>query len=151
LIFHFLDRAISADILKDSLVFSIMVVQPSYILLLAPHLEELHGLQSLLEQMRYAVEIAYSADQAIAKVRQSPPCLVILQEHPYLHTLIHQLRAIADAERITLVVVTECNSPSWFYQEQNPGIDGFLVKPLSPEVLSSLIQSASARQYCLSF
>lgn len=127
-----------------------MASQSSYILLLAPHLEELHGLEALLAQMRYAVEIAHSADQAVAKVTQEPPCLVILQENPWMQGLIHQLRSIANANHITLVVITECHSSSWLHQEQNPGVDGFLVNPLSQDVLSSLIHSASARQRCLS-
>jgi AmiR/NasT family two-component response regulator len=127
-----------------------MASQSNYVLLLAPQTEELHGLESLLVEMRYSVKIAHSAAQAIANINQEPPCLVILQEDPWLQPLIHQLRSIADADRMTLVVLTECHSPSWLYQEQNPGVDGFLVKPLSQDVLFSLIHSASARQRCLS-
>lgn len=121
-----------------------------YVLLLAPQsIEALHGLESLLQQMPYAVEIVHSFDQAVAKVVHEPPCLVILQEQPWSQSLIRQLRTLKNADRITLVMLTEPHSPSWLHQEQNPGVDGFLVKPLSPEVLTSLIQSASARSHCL--
>jgi DNA-binding NarL/FixJ family response regulator len=125
-----------------------MVFPSTYILLLAPQLEELDGLESLLQQVALDVEIVHTADQALAKVSQKPPCLIILQEHLRSEAAIHQLRTIANADRITLVIVTETDSPSWLHQEQRPDVDGFLVKPLSSDVLFSLIHSASARQFC---
>ncbi|MCU0549907.1 MAG: hypothetical protein MUC48_11220 [Leptolyngbya sp. Prado105] len=128
-----------------------MVFPSTYILLLAPQLEELDGLESLLQQMALDVEIVNTADQALAKVSQKPPCLIILQEHLRSQSLIHQLRRIGHADRTTLVIVTETDSPSWLHQEQHPDVDGFLVKPLSPDVIFSLIHSASARQYCQLF
>lgn len=120
----------------------------TYILLLAPQIEELQGLESLLQQVAFEVEIVDTADQALAKASQHPPCLVILQEHFRSDTTIHKLRTIANADRMTLVIVTETDSPSWLHQDQHPEVDGFLVKPLSSDVLFSLIHSASARQYC---
>ena len=125
-----------------------MVFPSSYILLLAPQIEELQGLESLLQQLALDVEIVATADQALARVSQKPPCLVILQEHLRSEAIIQQLRTIASADRMTLVIVTEPDSPSWLPQEQHPDVDGFLVKPLSSDVLFSLIHSASARQYC---
>ncbi len=127
-----------------------MFFSPPYVLLLASQpIEALHGLESLLQQLPYTVEIVDSIDQAVAKVAQEPPCLVILQEQPWTRSLIRQLRTLQHADRITLVMLTEPHSPSWLHQDQNPGVDGFLVKPLSSDVLSSLIQSASARLHCL--
>lgn len=124
----------------------------SYILLLAQQTEELHGLDSLLKRLKCAVEIVSSADQAIDHVRHSPPCLVILQGNhkSWSQGLVRKLRVIADADNITLVALSDSHAPSWLHQEENPGFDGFLVKPLSGEVLFSLIQSASARQLCRS-
>lgn len=127
-----------------------MVSPSTYVLLLAPQLEELHGLEPLLQQIACEVEIVNSADQAVTRVSQNPPCLVILQEHPWSEAVIRRLRNTADADRMTLVLVTEPHAPSWLPQEQCPDIDGFLVKPLSLDVLFSLIHSASARQSCLS-
>ncbi|HTL88520.1 MAG TPA: hypothetical protein VL134_03905 [Leptolyngbya sp.] len=125
-----------------------MVFSSTYILLLAPQVEELQGLESLLQQLALDVEIVDTADQALVRVSQRPPCLVILQEHLRSEAIIQQLRTIASADRMTLVIVTEPDSPSWLYQEQHPDVDGFLVKPLSSDVLFSLIHSASVRQYC---
>lgn len=125
-----------------------MVFPSTYILLLAPQIEELQGLESLLQQIALDVEIVDTADEALARVSQSLPCLVILQEHLRSAATIHQLRTIAQPDRLTLVIVTETDSPSWLHQEQHPDVDGFLVKPLSSDVLFSLIHSASIRQYC---
>jgi DNA-binding NarL/FixJ family response regulator len=125
-----------------------MVFPSTYILLLAPQLEELDGLESLLQQVALDVEIVNTADQALAKVSQHPPCLIILQEHLRSESIIHQLRRMANADRTTLVILTETDSPSWQHQDQRPDVDGFLVKPLSSDVIFSLIHSASARQYC---
>ena len=125
-----------------------MVSPSTYILLLAPQIEEMQGLESLLQQLAFDVEIVDTADQAIARVSQQPPYLVILQEHLRSEAIIQRLRTIASPDRMTLVIVTETDSPSWLHQEQYPDVDGFLVKPLSSDVLFSLIQSASARQYC---
>jgi DNA-binding NarL/FixJ family response regulator len=125
-----------------------MVFPSTYILLLAPQLEELDGLEALLRQVALDVEIVDTADQALAKVSQKLPCLIILQEHLRSEAVIQQLRRMTNADRTTLVIVTETDSPSWLHQEQHPDVDGFLVKPLSTDVLFSLIHSASARQYC---
>jgi CheY-like chemotaxis protein len=124
----------------------------SYVLLLVQQTEDLHGLESLLGRLKCAVEVVNSPDQAIDKVTQNPPCLVIIQGNykSWSQKLVRRLRAIADADHITLVALTDSHAPSWLHQEENPGFDGFLVNPLSSDVLFSLIQSASARQLCRS-
>ncbi|NDJ18097.1 response regulator [Myxacorys almedinensis] len=126
-----------------------MIFDSSYVLLLSQWLDELHGLESLLERLKFEVQIANSIEHAISWVRQTPPCLIILHGNDWSEPLLQRLRAIADAESITLVILTDCHMPRWLYQDQNPGFDGFLVKPLSSDILSSLVQSASARQRCL--
>jgi DNA-binding NtrC family response regulator len=121
----------------------------NYILLLAPQREDLRWLESLLQNMQYAVETADSADSAVAKVSRALPCLVMLQGNCWSPSFMHQLRTIAAATAITLVMVTDSHAASWFHPEENPDIDGFLVKPLSQDILSSLVQSASVRQACI--
>jgi CheY-like chemotaxis protein len=124
----------------------------SYILLLVHQSEDFHGLESLLERLRCPVEIVSSPNQAVDRIRQNPPCLVIVQGNHsnWSQSFVRQLRTIADADNITLVALSDSHAPSWLHQEENPGFDGFLVKPLSFDVLFSLIQSASARQLCRS-
>ena len=96
------------------------------------------------------MEIVTTPDQAVDLVHQNPPCLVILQGNcrSWSQKLVHTLRAIADADSITLVALTDAHAPSWLHQDENPGFDGFLANPLSSDVLFSLIQSAVARQLC---
>jgi AmiR/NasT family two-component response regulator len=125
-----------------------MIFKSSYVLLLSKQIDELHGLASLLGRLNCDVQIADSVEQAVFKVSQSPPCLMILHSNEWSEPFLQNLRTIADADSITLVVLTDCHVPRWAYQDQNSGFDGFLVKPLSSEVLSSLVQSASARQWC---
>ncbi len=122
----------------------------SHVLLLTQQTEDLHGLEFLLERLRCAVEIVTTPDQAVDRVHQNPPCLVIVQgnHRTWSRKLVYALRAIADADNITLVALTDAHAPSWLHQDENPGFDGFLVNPLSSDVLFSLIQSASARQLC---
>ncbi|NJO42923.1 MAG: response regulator [Cyanobacteria bacterium CRU_2_1] len=93
--------------------------------------------------------VASSADQAMAKAKQSPPSLIILSgnQQDWSQTLISRLRTIANhSGGIMIVALTDSHAPSWLRQEENPGLDGFLVKPLNGDVLTSLVQSAWARQ-----
>lgn len=85
-------------------------------------------------------------------VKEAPPCLLILAGgHQHWSTaLVDQLRGISGIGASTIVALTDIHAPSWLRQEDNPGIDGFLVKPLDPEVLTSLVQSAWVRQTCCS-
>ncbi len=127
-----------------------MKLASSYVLLLLQKTEDLHGLESFLGRLKCAVEIVTSPEQAVDRVHHSPPCLVIVQGNYRIWSqkLVRKLRAIADVDNITLIALTDAHAPSWLHQEENPGFDGFLVNPLSSDVLSSLIQSASARQLC---
>jgi CheY-like chemotaxis protein len=126
-----------------------MIFESSYVLLLADQTEEWFGLESLLEKLRFTVEIANSPEQAIAKIEQTAPCLVIVQGDRWSHNFMCQLRTLANTDSMMVVFLTDFHAPSWLYQDQNPGFDGFLVKPISSDILSSLVQSASARQQCL--
>lgn len=98
------------------------------------------------------VKITNSEEQAVAQTVQEPPFLIILagDYHHWSRSLLGQLRSPDNAHRITLVALTDFHAPSWMYQEENPGFDGFLVNPISSEVLLSLVQSAHTRQICCS-
>jgi CheY-like chemotaxis protein len=125
---------------------------PNYILILAQQSDDLTLLESLLEQLSYSVAIATSEDQAVAHARKDPPCLVILtgSSQAWSSRLVHGIRNCVNDRGTTIVALTDCNAPSWLPQEENPGFDGFLVKPISSDVLSSLVQSACAKQLCQS-
>jgi AmiR/NasT family two-component response regulator len=123
-----------------------------YILLLAEHPRQVRVLMSLLGCSSHSVAIACSAEQAVTQVNEKPPFLIILagDHQNWSQTLLHELRTRASAYPVTLVALTDFHAPRWIHQEENPGFDGFLVSPLSSEVLSSLVQSAYTRQTCYS-
>ncbi|MDX2230684.1 MAG: response regulator [Leptolyngbyaceae cyanobacterium bins.349] len=124
-----------------------------YILLLAKHPRQVRFLSTLLGCSSFAVQIACSEEQAVVQATERPPFLVILAgDHlSWSQGLLRDLRTRATANPIMLVALTDFHDPSWVHQEENPGFDGFLVSPISSEVLSSLVQSAYTRQACFSF
>lgn len=120
----------------------------SYVLLFEHQLDDLQLLKTLLKRMRCPFVVAHSASQMLQAVDNSPPCLVILagghQQWP--SGLVEQLRSVTGFGASTIVALTDIHAPSWPRQEENPGLDGFLVKPLETDVLTSLVQSARVRQ-----
>jgi CheY-like chemotaxis protein len=129
---------------------TIMYSTFSYILLLASQPRRLRVLVSLLERLNYAVAIAQSEEHAIFQTRHYPPFLIIVagDHHTWSGELFQELRNHAQTRNIMLIALTDFHAPSWVHQEENPGFDGFLVSPISSDVLSSLVQSAHTRQVC---
>lgn len=127
-----------------------MQLPSGYILLLAKQPHRLRMLVTLLGHFNYGIEIARSEEQAVVQTVQQPPFLIILvgEHQTWSRQLMRELRAHANAHRITLLALTDFHAPSWIHQEENPGFDGFLVSPLSSDILSSLVQSAYTRQIC---
>lgn len=127
-----------------------MKLPQSCVLVLEQQPDDLLLLKTLLEGLRCPMLVAASPDQVMDRACQSHPCLVILSGNyqDWSPTLIHQLRSIKNLDRVTIVALTDPNSPRWLRHEEHPGLDGFLVKPLNLEVVMSLVQSAWARQTC---
>lgn len=122
----------------------------SYVLVLNQNAENLQALEFLMNQMRCPMVITHSLAQAIATVSQTAPYLIILagNQQAWSKSLITQFRRFANTRKTTIVALTDFHAPSWLPQEDNPGLDGFLVKPLNGEVLSSVVHSAWVRQCC---
>ncbi|PSB26492.1 hypothetical protein C7B82_19680 [Stenomitos frigidus ULC18] len=109
-------------------------------------------LASLLRYSNYSIASATSEEQALAQMSHQVPFLIILagDHQNWSQALLQELRTFANRHRTTFVALTDFHAPRWMHQEENPGFDGFLVSPLSSEVLSSLVQSAQTRQaFCL--
>lgn len=121
---------------------------PNYVLVLEQNSDDLQRLESLFHRLSCSRVVTNSADQAVAVASQIPPYLIILSgsQNTWSEALIHQFRHIADACDSTILALTDSHAPSWQRQEDNPGFDGFLVKPLHGDVLVSLLQSALARK-----
>ncbi len=123
-----------------------------YILLLTHQPQSVSPLALMLGHYRYLVAIAQSEEQAVAHTAQRPPFLIILagDYQDWSQALMRKLRNYATDHRITLIALTDAYAASWIDQEENPGFDGFLVNPLSRDIISSLVQSAHTRQRCAS-
>lgn len=130
-----------------------LMKQQNYILICGHGADDLHALESLLGPLRCPLVITSSLEQAVVKATHAPPYLLILigSQQSWPKPLVNQLRSLADTWGITIVALTDVHAPSWLRQEDNPGVDGFLVKPLNRDILSSVVQSAWVRQtYCFS-
>ena len=127
-----------------------MKVPQGYILVVDQQSEDLQVVKSILSRLSCSVYIAESPDQAVAQASQTAPYLVILSgnNQSWSNTLVNRLRQTVNTHGVTIVALTDSSNPSWSYQEDHPGLDGFLVKPLSRDVLSSLVQSAIIKHAC---
>lgn len=125
----------------------------NYVLVLDQSSEDLQVLGSILSCLRCPMVVAQSTDQAIEKANQATPSLIILSgnQQNWSKALVREFRNNTNTCGTTIVALTDFHAPSWLRQEENPGIDGFLVKPINPDILSSLLQSALVRHhYCAS-
>lgn len=126
-----------------------MSLSHGYILVLDPspgHHCDAHPLEM---QLQYPVFVASSPEQAVDRALKTPPSLVILvgdDAQNWSAPLVAQLRQKTGVANLTIVALTNSSSPQWNYLEETPGLDGFLVRPLSSEILNSLVESAFARR-----
>ena len=103
--------------------------------------------QSLSNHGAGSVFIARSAAQAVARIQESIPYLVILSgtHQNWSQTVVDRLRETVKPLGTTIVALTRSHEPTWSFQEEHPGLDGFLVEPISKDVLNLLIESAVAK------
>jgi len=127
-----------------------MTISCSHVLVVGHPSEDLQRLLGMLSRLCCSTDVAMSVEQVMLKVKQRLPHLVILSDnhHDVAEGLVRDLRNSTNARCSTIVALTDCYAPSWVPLEDVPGIDGFLVKPLNTDVLTSLVQSAWARQTC---
>jgi DNA-binding response OmpR family regulator len=128
-----------------------MTISRSHVLVIGHPSEDLQPLLGILNRLCCSTDVAVSVEQVMLKVKQRLPHLVILSDnhhHDAPAGLVRDLRSLKNSRCSTIVALTDCHSPSWMPLEDVPGIDGFLVKPLNIDVLTSLVQSALARQTC---
>lgn len=128
-----------------------MPLPSSYILVLDPHRLHHADAHPLEAELQYPVFVASSTEQAVSRVNQGVPSLVILVGNNFQdwsQPLVNQLRQHDQSPDMTIVALTDSASPQWNYSEDTPGLDGLLVQPLSMEILRSLVESAFARHLC---
>jgi AmiR/NasT family two-component response regulator len=127
-----------------------MKLSTSYVLVFDQQSDDLRTLEMLLQPLKCSVVVTNSVDQIMAIGSQTHPSLVILvgNDQHCSHALANQLRSMEQMGKATIVALTDFHAPRWLHPEENSVLDGFLVKPLSEEILTSLVQSAWARQTC---
>ncbi len=128
-----------------------MNLPQDYILVLDPERGHCDGANLLESDLQYPVFVANSTEQAVTRVSQGAPCLVILMGNnvqTWSQPLVHQLRQHGHSSDMTIVALTDSTSPQWNYSEDLSGLDGLLVQPLSTDILRSLVESAFARSIC---
>lgn len=96
----------------------------------------------------YSFIVADSADHVVEQARQMNPRLVILVgENPiWLENQVKALRQSAQTSPMTIVALSESGSPKWQSADKASDLDGFLVQPLTDDILVSLLQSAMIKQ-----
>ena len=121
-----------------------MYTSHGYVLLLGGSSEASHPIYYLLRQHQCPVFVACSAAQAVARIEQSSPYLMILagSRQNWSPALVHRLRQRVRSAEVTIVAFTEMGELGHIPREDHPDLDGFLVKPLSDEVLVSVLESA---------
>lgn len=128
-----------------------MNLPQDYILVLDPERDHCDGANPLEADLQYPVFVASSTEQAVTRVAQGAPCLIILMGNnvqAWSQPLVHQLRQHGHSPDTTIVALTDSASPQWNYTEDLPGLDGLLVQPLNMDILRSLVESAFARSVC---
>ena len=121
-----------------------------YVLVLDQRPSGFQSVEMLLRVLKYPTVVASLTDQVVERINEDFPYLIILvgNHQDWPKALLSELRHIADYSGGTILSLADNHMPSWIRQEENPGFDGFLVQPLSPDVLVSLIQSAWIKQVC---
>jgi DNA-binding NarL/FixJ family response regulator len=118
-----------------------------YVLLIGQPREMFWPLQHWLKSFSLPLRSLSTVEQALAALPQRPPCLVILaasQTQPSA-ALVRCLRETIKPAQVTIVALTEIHNPCWSCPEDHPGLDGVLVKPLSADILNSVVASALAK------
>ncbi|NET51598.1 MAG: hypothetical protein F6K09_23675 [Merismopedia sp. SIO2A8] len=126
-----------------------MTNAPDYILVLEQQpSHDPQGLALLQMVWRSPLVVAHSTAQVLDSIRDIPPCLVILigNHTRWPSQFSRQLRTEANSLGCTILALTDAAAPSWPDQSDTSIFDGFLVKPLTSDVLTSVLQTAQARR-----
>lgn len=125
-----------------------MKLPQDYVLVLDEQKRHPHKPELLRLSGDYTFVTATSAEHAIEQAQQIHPCLVILigENQSWFENQVRVLRQADQTPAMTIVALTESASPRW--QNSDPGLDldGFLVQPLTDDILVSLVQSAVVKK-----
>jgi PAS domain S-box-containing protein len=102
-------------------------------------------LELLLQLWGHEVRSAYDGDEALSRVEEFQPDVVLLDIGlPGMsgYEVARHIRALPECRDVMIVAVTGYGHESDRHQSQEAGFDQHLVKPVQPEILRDLIASA---------
>jgi CheY-like chemotaxis protein len=111
-----------------------------------PHVRIL--LKSRLEANGYSVTTAYGGQQALEKIKEEKPDLILLDiVMPDLngYEVAKQLKADPETAKIPIIIFTASNVRELEDQCRALGCDYVIMKPFSPEVLLGMVKDLSKR------
>lgn len=119
-----------------------------YVLVLNERRRQVHQPEFPVASAQYSFIVVPSVEDAIEQARKVTPCLVILigESHAWFENQVKALRHALEAPSMTVVALTDSTAPNWQASKETMELDGFLVKPLTDDILVSLVQSAIVKQ-----
>lgn len=119
-----------------------------YVLVLDEQQRQMFAPDFLSTSDQYPFVIVSSVEHAVKQAREVSPCLVILvgEDRNWFQHQVRTLRHSSQAPAMTIVALAESASSTWQDSKEDLQLDGFLVKPLSDDILTSLVQSAIVKQ-----
>lgn len=96
-----------------------------------------------LERAGYEVDCAYDGREALEKVKQSKPDLIVLDVMmPHLDgfQVLKTLKANADTRDIPVIMLTAKAQDQDVFRGWQSGVDSYLTKPFNPLELISFVQ-----------
>ncbi len=115
-----------------------VTINGGYILVVDPQRQEMSATSSTTFDLECPVLVVNSTEQAMGRLNQGFPWLVILimdNGQEWLRSSIQQLRQVTATTDMTIVALTDATNPEWTYGDDMPDVDGFLVKPLTLDIL----------------
>jgi CheY-like chemotaxis protein len=97
------------------------------------------GLRAALEMKGYQVEEAANGEQALAKLTEKPPLLVLLDlQMPVMNgrEMLQRMRANADLKEVPVVIISGFG---FEWEAELMGAQGYIGKPFEPEELQKTI------------
>lgn len=125
-----------------------MKLPQDYVLVLDEQQESARKGELPLISDHYSFVIASSAEHAVEQAQKVNPCLVILvgEDRHWFENQVKVLRRSSTTPSMTIVALTDSTAPTWSLSQETLELDGFLVKPLTDDILVSLVQSAIIKQ-----
>lgn len=122
-----------------------MVLVSRHVLVVEDHEDAREAVRCLLEVQGHRVEVAGDGVEAVAMALESRPEIVLVDIGiPGLdgYEVARRLRATPEGKRMVLVAITGYGQPTDRQRALENGFDAHLVKPVEPDDLYRLLETA---------